>query len=195
MKRNYICPTCKNEEHSDGAKFCRICGNPIEITTMKAITVWQPWASLLAIGAKQYETRSWATKYRGPIAIHAAALNPFKAIKPVPYNIADEMRRALKAKVILTESTDFRVLPLGCIIATAELVNCWHIVYHPGLNVDIAKHIPIGKVGIRLRKKDYKRRKEHRNPDHGSNEREPKPNGRRQIYRRRGFIRPGQFFT
>ena len=40
---------------------------------MKALTIWQPWASLIAGGAKQYETRSWATQYRGPIAIHAAA--------------------------------------------------------------------------------------------------------------------------
>ncbi|MFV0399180.1 MAG: ASCH domain-containing protein [Oscillospiraceae bacterium] len=40
---------------------------------MKAITIWQPWASLLACGAKKYETRSWVTSYRGPIAIHAAA--------------------------------------------------------------------------------------------------------------------------
>ena len=39
---------------------------------MKAITVWQPWASLLVSGRKRYETRSWATTYRGPIAIHAA---------------------------------------------------------------------------------------------------------------------------
>lgn len=39
---------------------------------MKALTIWQPWASLLVIGAKLYETRSWATTYRGPIAIHAA---------------------------------------------------------------------------------------------------------------------------
>jgi hypothetical protein len=38
---------------------------------MKAITVLQPYASLIAVGAKQYETRSWATKHRGPIAIHA----------------------------------------------------------------------------------------------------------------------------
>lgn len=40
--------------------------------TMKALTIWQPWASLLACGAKKYETRSWATKYKGQIAIHAA---------------------------------------------------------------------------------------------------------------------------
>lgn len=39
---------------------------------MKTLSVWQPWASLIAIGAKRIETRSWATRYRGPLAIHAA---------------------------------------------------------------------------------------------------------------------------
>ncbi len=49
---------------------------------MKAITIWQPWASLLACGAKQYETRSWATSYRGPIAIHAAKKNVLDYSRP-----------------------------------------------------------------------------------------------------------------
>ncbi len=39
---------------------------------MKAITIHQPWASLIVVGAKRFETRSWETKYRGPIAIHAS---------------------------------------------------------------------------------------------------------------------------
>lgn len=39
---------------------------------MKAITLTQPWASLIALGEKQVETRSWACYYTGPIAIHAA---------------------------------------------------------------------------------------------------------------------------
>lgn len=39
---------------------------------MKAISLWQPWASLVAIGAKKIETRGWSTSYRGPLAIHAA---------------------------------------------------------------------------------------------------------------------------
>lgn len=39
---------------------------------MKAISLWQPWATLVAIGAKQYETRHWSTPYRGPLIIHAA---------------------------------------------------------------------------------------------------------------------------
>lgn len=38
---------------------------------MKAITIIQPWASLIAHGQKRYETRSWSTSYRGLIAIHA----------------------------------------------------------------------------------------------------------------------------
>ena len=38
---------------------------------MKAVTLYQPYASLVAIGAKKFETRSWKTSYRGPLAIHA----------------------------------------------------------------------------------------------------------------------------
>ena len=34
---------------------------------MKALTIWQPWAQLLATGTKSIETRSWGTRYRGPI--------------------------------------------------------------------------------------------------------------------------------
>jgi hypothetical protein len=43
---------------------------------MKALTLTQPWASLMAKKAKQIETRSWATHYRGPLVIHASAAFP-----------------------------------------------------------------------------------------------------------------------
>lgn len=39
---------------------------------MKALTLWQPWASLVALGVKTIETRSWSTSHRGPLAIHAS---------------------------------------------------------------------------------------------------------------------------
>jgi hypothetical protein len=39
---------------------------------MKVISLLQPWASLVAIGAKKIETRSWPTNYRGPLLIHAS---------------------------------------------------------------------------------------------------------------------------
>jgi len=39
--------------------------------TVKALTVWQPWASFIG-HSKTFETRGWSTNYRGLIAIHAA---------------------------------------------------------------------------------------------------------------------------
>lgn len=43
---------------------------------MKTLTIRQPWASLIAAGVKTIETRSWSTRYRGPLAIHAGAHHP-----------------------------------------------------------------------------------------------------------------------
>lgn len=40
---------------------------------MKAISLLQPWATLIMLGYKHFETRSWATKHRGPLAIAASA--------------------------------------------------------------------------------------------------------------------------
>lgn len=38
---------------------------------MLALTISQPYASLIASGEKWIENRQWETKYRGPLAIHA----------------------------------------------------------------------------------------------------------------------------
>lgn len=43
---------------------------------MKALSLWQPWASLVALGEKRIETREWSTRYRGELAIHATASMP-----------------------------------------------------------------------------------------------------------------------
>lgn len=40
---------------------------------MKALSLREPWASLIAYGPKRIETRSWRTGYRGPLYIHASA--------------------------------------------------------------------------------------------------------------------------
>jgi len=45
---------------------------------MKAISLWQPWATLMAQRLKRIETRSWYTAYRGPLLIHAAKRKPTK---------------------------------------------------------------------------------------------------------------------
>jgi hypothetical protein len=40
--------------------------------SMKALSLWQPSAAAIALELKLWETRSWPTNYRGPLAIHAA---------------------------------------------------------------------------------------------------------------------------
>lgn len=112
---------------------------------MKAITLWQPWATLLACGSKIYETRSWATNYTGPIAIHAAAKRPpnqgeipmknFSAITNalMQYYGAWRFDWRLGATKNYPDGTDNGFdIPLGCVIATAELVGCYRMVRYGG---------------------------------------------------------------
>lgn len=48
---------------------------------MKALSVRQPWAYLIVSGQKDIENRTWATKYRGRIVIHASQS---KGVRPLP---------------------------------------------------------------------------------------------------------------
>lgn len=93
---------------------------------MKALTLTQPWATLVAIGAKQYETRSWSTAYRGPLAIHAAKgwkRDDWELCEEEPFAaILSASRRYPKA--IYEPKEDRKLLPLGVIVATAQLVAC-----------------------------------------------------------------------
>ena len=41
---------------------------------MKVLTIKQPWATLIMQGNKRFEFRSWQTKYRGDLLIHAEFL-------------------------------------------------------------------------------------------------------------------------
>ena len=53
---------------------------------MKALSIRQPWAWLIIHGGKDIENRTWKTKYRGPVLIHAG-----KKIDMAAYSrLADE---------------------------------------------------------------------------------------------------------
>lgn len=89
--------------------------------TMPALTLHQPWAQLVAIGEKRVETRSWKTSYRGLLAIHAGATIP---------KYAEELMRerhgfAAYARAHLhIHGFEWGELPLGAIVAVAQLVDC-----------------------------------------------------------------------
>ncbi len=74
---------------------------------MKTITIKQPFVSLIAKGYKTYEFRTWKTKYRGEILIHAGKGVDKKAMERFQYlNLS---------------------YPSGCIIAKAKITDCIYI--------------------------------------------------------------------
>lgn len=92
---------------------------PVEgaLRVTQALSLTQPWATLVAIGAKKFETRSWSTWQRGPLAIHASMGFPkecvelcnqepyLSALRTAGYNHAEE-------------------LPRGAVIAVVNLADC-----------------------------------------------------------------------
>ena len=53
---------------------------------MRALTIKQPWAAAITHGKKRCENRTWATKYRGALLIHAGATVDRHAILPFGKN-------------------------------------------------------------------------------------------------------------
>lgn len=86
---------------------------------MKALTLYQPWATLVAIGAKTIETRSWSTNYRGPLAIHASK-NPFYLHLQGIFPFCESLKEKYPESKRELEYAEFK-FPMGCIIATCEL--------------------------------------------------------------------------
>ncbi len=74
---------------------------------MKVITIKQPFATLIAEGIKEYEFRTWKTKYRGEVLIHAGKGIDKKAMKKYEHLNLE--------------------YPSGCIIARADLTDCIYI--------------------------------------------------------------------
>jgi hypothetical protein len=87
---------------------------------MKCLSLTQPWASLVATGAKKIETRSWRTDYRGPLAIHASAEFPTH-IRLLCFT--EPFYGALKKANLNANHRPEKVLPLGAILAVGELAD------------------------------------------------------------------------
>lgn len=80
---------------------------------MKAVSLWQPWASLWLSARKIHETRHWPTAHRGWLAVHAA--KRFERDHP------SELAGILRAEF---GSTWFKNLPTGALIGMVNLVDC-----------------------------------------------------------------------
>ena len=91
----------------------------------RIITLWQPWASAVALGLKLNETRSWATNYRGPLVIHAAK----RPCHPA------EMQLLKIAMAHINKEAEWRYLVselessdrFGAIVALTHLEGCYRM--------------------------------------------------------------------
>jgi hypothetical protein len=76
---------------------------------MKVLSFLQPWASLTVMGLKKLETRSWSTKHRGELLIHASMGQSGALLAQEP--------------PFLKYITDFSKLPFGAIIGKVQLTD------------------------------------------------------------------------
>lgn len=82
---------------------------------MKALTIKQPWASLIAEGIKDIENRTWKTNFRGRIYIHCSAPKKFKI------ELTDD--QTIKAAPVLAKVIE-PGLPFGAIIGEVDIIDC-----------------------------------------------------------------------
>lgn len=82
---------------------------------MKALSLHQPYASLIAQGAKRIETRGKGTTYRGPLLIHAA--------KAWGAEQRASLERIRDMQPRIFELFDPRDMPFGAVVAVAQLVH------------------------------------------------------------------------
>src|ERR1700712_1986361 len=79
---------------------------------MKCLSLRQPWAWLVVNGFKDIENRSWKTKHRGPLLIHASQ-------RPIPNlaEVREEVRRRFRIEI--PEELQF-----GGIVGQVNVVDC-----------------------------------------------------------------------
>jgi hypothetical protein len=92
---------------------------------MKCLSLWQPWAALMMLNKKRNETRPWYTKYRGPLAIHAAKMWNAE-LEEICYQ--DEFKAALSCgNTVMFKNSLKQTLVFGAIVGIVDVKNCIRI--------------------------------------------------------------------
>ena len=102
-------------------------GDEAESVSIKCITLFQPWASLVALGAKKIETRSWRIWYRGPLLIHASRAFPRYARDLCKKEPFATILLGAGYKHPLSGLVDPGQLPRGAVVAACTLQHCVRI--------------------------------------------------------------------
>lgn len=96
---------------------------------VKALSIWQPWASLIAYRLKLYETRSWQTPYRGPLLICASQNRSGLLQLPILKHRAKEFFGCSPIRQDMA-------FPLGVAVAIGRLTDCRPTGKYGGIGID-----------------------------------------------------------
>lgn len=96
---------------------------PVADLPAKAISIRQPWAHLILTEGKDFENRSWATRYRGPVLIHAA-----KGMTNAEFNEAmdfvDSAFPLERGEALKRRARAHNDARRGGIVGVAEITDC-----------------------------------------------------------------------
>lgn len=82
---------------------------------MKALTIKQPWASLIVEGIKDIENRTWKTNYRGKIYVHCSKATNFNVQMTDPQTIAG---------IPVLKQAFHGTMAFGAIIGEVDIIDC-----------------------------------------------------------------------
>ena len=95
-----------------------------------ALTIRQPWATLIISGGKNIENRTWRTHYRGPILIHAGLYDDEAETEAAMHLVRDRQIEVPAVPWMMTAEgsnaslLDWHDQPRGGIIGVVDLVDC-----------------------------------------------------------------------
>jgi len=85
---------------------------------MQVLSVQQPRATLLALGFQRLEARTWHTRYRGPLAIHAGRRRPAEELPMGWRNRLNDARRQFGLEAWPDH------FPRGAVLGVVDLIDC-----------------------------------------------------------------------
>lgn len=103
---------------------------------MKALSIKQPWASLIAHGIKDIENRTWKTHFRGRIYIHASG----KSAGALYELLNEKQIEAISNH--WTAAPPFPDIPVSAIIGEVDIIDC--VINHPSIWAEKSEYF--GKV-------------------------------------------------
>ncbi|TDQ27647.1 ASCH domain-containing protein [Tenacibaculum caenipelagi] len=104
---------------------------------MKALSIKQPWASLIANGIKDIENRTWKTSFRGRIYIHSS----LKKAGNLPNILTEEQAWYITSKVKeMPQKVDY--MPFGAIIGEVDIIDC--VINHESIWAEKTNGVIVG---------------------------------------------------